>query len=180
MEDTLIIRGSFYAVSSGILGGWGYVKFLFNHCVKDSDLWNPAEYIKFVAKKFGMNTYFGLLTAVPMDKLAVAREEDVTVFTTAGVDNPNEKLIGTINIIIVVDADVKRSAMINAFITATEAKVAALLEEGYSFTGTNTDAMIVSKTNKREKVYEYAGASSSLGRKIWRCVKKSVKESLSK
>ncbi len=181
VDDTLIIKGRFYAISSGILGGWGYVNFLFNHCVKNNELWNPAEYIKSIAKRFKMDTYFGLLTAVSMDKLSVKKEKDVTVFTTAGLRNPNEELkIGTINIIVVVDADVKRSAMINAIITATEAKSMALFEEGYNFTGTNTDAVIVSKTCRKGRVYEYAGASSVLGRKIWNCVKKSVKESLSK
>ncbi len=182
VDDTLIVEGKFYAISSGVLGGWGYVNYLFNHTVKNTDLWNPAEYIKTVANRFHMNTYFGLLTAVPMKKLAVVKEKDVTVFTTAGVENPNEtkQNFGTINIIIVVDAYLKKSAMINSVITATEAKTMALFEEGYNFTGTSTDAVIVSSTCKKDKIYEYAGASSTLGKMIWECVKEAVKESLSK
>jgi len=125
-----------------------------------------------------MKNYFGLLTAVPMDKLAVVRVEDVTAFVTAGVGNPNEK-IGTINIILVVDGDMSDGAMVNSIITATEAKSVALLKSGLKFTGTSTDAIIVAKT-ERGRYYEYAGYASELGRKIWIAVKRAVIESLSK
>ena len=178
-DDTLIIKGNFNAISSGLLGGWKRVNFLFNHTVKNFDLKNPIEYYKKVAERYGLKNYFGLLTSVPMEKLSFKKYDCVSTFVTAGVKNPNEKIkIGTINIIIIIDAKVSDGGMINAVITATEAKTKALIELGYNFTGTNTDAIIVATTGGN--YYEYAGPASKLGRKIWICVNEAVKDSLSK
>lgn len=184
-EDTLIIEGSFNAISSGLLGGWKDVEHIFNHTVvKDFDFLDPVEYLRRVAERFEMRNYFGLLTSVPMDKLSVVRIGEVTAFVTAGVRNPNERVevgkarVGTINIILIVDADLSEGGMINAVITATEAKSAALFELGHNFTGTNTDAVVVAKTGG--EYYEYAGPASELGKKIWWAVKYGVKDSLSR
>lgn len=184
-EDTLIIEGSFNALSSGLLGGWKDVEHIFNHTVVEHfDRLDPVEYLRGVAQRFGMKNYFGLLTSVPMDKLSIVRSGVITAFITAGVKNPNERIevrkvrVGTINIILVVDADLSDGGMVNAVITATEAKSAALFELGHSFTGTNTDAVVVAKTGG--EYYEYAGPASELGSRIWHAVKKGVMESLEK
>ncbi len=175
--DTLIVEGNFFAISSGVLGGWGKVEHLFNHTVREW-LDDPKEYVRRVANRFGIRRFFGLLTAVPMDKLSVVSVGNVTAFVTAGITNPNER-IGTINIIIVIEGEMPESAMINAVITATEAKSFALLKAGLNFTGTSTDAVIVAKTCEGD-YYEYAGYVSELGRRIWNAVKRGVTESLSK
>ncbi len=177
VRDTLIVEGDFFAISSGVLGGWGRVEHLFNHTIRG---WfdDPKEYVKRIANEFGLKRFFGLLTAVPMDKLPVVSVGNVTAFVTAGITNPNER-IGTINVIIVVDGEMPESAMINVVITATEAKSFALLKAGLNFTGTSTDAVIVAKTCKGD-YYEYAGYVSELGRRIWEAVKRGVTESLSK
>ncbi len=184
-EDTLIIEGSFNAISSGLLGGWKDVEHIFNHTVVEGfDRLDPVEYLRGVAERFELRDYFGLLTSVPMDKLSVVRSGEVTAFITAGVKNPNERIqvrkvgAGTINIILVVDADLSDGGMVNAVITATEAKSAALIELGHSFTGTNTDAVVVARTGG--EYYEYAGPASELGSRIWHAVKKGVRESLEK
>ncbi|AEA47014.1 adenosylcobinamide amidohydrolase [Archaeoglobus veneficus] len=180
-DNTLVIEGPFEALSSGLLGGWRRVEHVFNHTVsEDFDYANPVEYLRRTAEKLGLRNYFGLLTSVPMDKLAIVSVDDVTAFVTAGVINHNEKIanVGTINIVVVIEAGVSEGGMVNAVITATEAKSTALLEEGHKFTGTNTDAVVIAKTGGR--YYEYAGPSSELGRKIWRAVKEGVKESLGK
>ena len=184
-DDTLIIEGSFNAISSGLLGGWKDVEHIFNHTVVEGfDRLNPVEYLRGVAERFELRDYFGLLTSVPMDKLSVVRSGEVTAFITAGVKNPNERIqvrkvgAGTINIILVVDADLSDGGMVNAVITATEAKSAALIELGHSFTGTNTDAVVVARIGG--EYYEYAGPASELGSRIWHAVKKGVRESLEK
>jgi len=191
-DNTLIIEGKFEALSSGLLGGWKNVEYIFNHTVNNFDYANPVGYLRRTAEKLGLRNYFGLLTSVPMDKLAVVRIGEVTAFVTAGVLNHNERIanacktaitdtIGTINIIVVIEANVSSGGMVNAVITATEAKSTALLEEGYMFTGTNTDAVVIAKTGETGgRYYEYAGPASELGSKIWRAVKEGVKESLEK
>ncbi len=177
-SDTLLIEGRFNALSSGLNGGWRDVELIFNHTVPENfDYLEPVEYLESVAGRFSTKSYFGLLTSVPMDKLAVVRRDEVTAFVTAGVRNPNE-IIGTINTIVVIDANPSDGAMLNAIITSTEAKTAALMELGHRFTGTNTDAVVVARTSGR--YYPYAGPASELGKKIWYAVKRGVKESLSK
>ncbi|WP_456475209.1 adenosylcobinamide amidohydrolase [Candidatus Pyrohabitans sp.] len=178
VEDTLIIEGRFYALSSGLLGGSGRVRYLFNHRVEEDELGEPVAYLKSVAERFGMSSYFGLLTSVSMDKLSVVEEGDVVVFATAGVENHNRK-IGTINIILVLEGDMPAGAMVNGVITATEAKSVALLESGLNFTGTSTDAVIVAKTG-RGRYYEYSGPASELGSRVWKAVGEAVKNSLMK
>ncbi len=177
-ERLLLIEGKFNALSSGINGGWRDVDAIFNYSVdEDFEKYDAKEYLEKVACKLNLRRYFGLLTSVPMDKLAISRCDEVTAFVTAGVKNPNER-IGTINIIIVLNAAISDGAMVNSVITATEAKTHTLIEMGYNFTGTNTDAIVVARTNGR--YYEYAGPASELGRKIWVAVKKGVRDSLSK
>jgi hypothetical protein len=84
--------------------------------------------------------YFGLITAVSMERLRVVKKNKVTAFITIGVKNHNQKInAGTINIILHLEANLQDSALINAVITATEAKSTALIELGYDFTGTSTD-----------------------------------------
>ena len=188
-KDTLIIEGPFNALSSGLLGGWRDVEHIFNHTVVEHfDRLDPVEYLKEVAERFELKSYFGLLTSVPIDKLSIVKSGEITAFVTAGVKNPNVEIkvgetrtgsrTGTINIILVVEADLSDGGMVNAVITATEAKSAALLELGHNFTGTNTDAVVVARTGG--EYYEYAGPASEIGSKIWEAVKKGVKESLAK
>ena len=177
--NTLIVSGDFFGVSTGLLGGWGRVKHAFNHTVSDEFYsMEAAEYLRKVARAYGLKSYFGLLTSVPMDNLSVRSCGEVTVFATAGVLNPNEK-VGTINVIAVFECRMSRAAMLNAIITTTEAKTKALLEAVHNFTGTNTDAVVVLCTQKG-RYHRYSGPASEVGRKLWKCVEEAVKESLAR
>lgn len=183
--DIVIIKGNFYGLSSGILGGFGEVDFVFNHTIPEKvldefDKLNPKEYVKKVAQDNGIEgKYFGLITAVSMERLRVVKRNEVTAFITAGIKNHNQKInAGTINIILHLEANLQDSALINVVITATEAKSMALLELGYDFTGTSTDAVVVIRDRNCSKFYEYAGPESTLGKCIWEAVKEGVKRSL--
>ncbi len=178
-DDTLIVEGKFFGISTGLMGGWRKVRYAFNHTVRDENLLNdPNAYLREVARRYGLKNYFGLLTSVPMDKLSVSCYDEVTVFATAGVQNPNER-IGTINIIAVLDCRVSRAALLNAIITVTEAKSKSLIESGCNFTGTSTDAVVI-LTTCRGKYYRYSGPASELGAKIWKTTIESVSTSLEK
>jgi len=178
-ERTLVVSGDFFGVSTGLLGGWKRVRHAFNHTVSEEfHSMEPAEYLRKVARGYGLKSYFGLLTSVPIDKLSVKGCGEVTVFATAGVMNPNER-VGTINIIAVFECRMSRAAMLNAIITATEAKTKALLEEGHNFTGTNTDAVVVLCTQKG-RYHRYCGPASEVGKKLWRCAGKAVRDSLAR
>lgn len=88
---------------------------------------------------------------------------------------------GTINIIVLVDGELTDAAMVNAVITATEAKAAALQDLGVNLgtvpdtaaTGTTTDAVLIAAT-QRGPVFRYAGTSTELGYRIGRTVYASV------
>jgi len=75
---------------------------------------------------------------------------------------------GTINMIFLIDAHLTPAAMVNAVITATEAKTDMLLQrggqtsEGYRATGISTDAIVVACTS-RGKPLPYAGPAVEAG-----------------
>ncbi|MGQ9557905.1 MAG: adenosylcobinamide amidohydrolase [Desulfurispora sp.] len=90
---------------------------------------------------------------------------------------------GTINLIVLVDGNLSRPAMVNAVITATEAKVLALqqaglrLPDGRPATGTTTDALVIACTG-RGPLLPYAGAATTVGRMIGQAVHRAVEEGI--
>ncbi len=72
----------------------------------------------------------------------------------AGVSEPAPLRPGTMNIVVLIDANLVQSALVNAVITTTEAKTGALLAhtvrtvEGYTATGTSTDAIVIACTER--------------------------------
>jgi adenosylcobinamide hydrolase len=95
----------------------------------------------------------------------------------AGMDLPRSALFpGTINIIALIDGCLTDEAMVNAVITATEAKAAALQDLGVRVgdtgplaTGTTTDAVLIAAT-QRGLACRYAGTATELGYLIGRTV----------
>ncbi|MFC5452500.1 adenosylcobinamide amidohydrolase [Paenibacillus aestuarii] len=93
----------------------------------------------------------------------------------AGAELPAHSLYpGTINIILLIDGQLTDAAMVNAVITATEAKAAALQDlnvhkEGRVATGTTTDAVLIAATD-RGRMHAYAGTATQLGYLIGRTV----------
>lgn len=189
-DSTLVIKGNFEAVSTGLNGGRARVNHLFNKQVlRTFNPPSPQKFIKEEALKLGIEeTYFGLLTAVNIEYLQVIEDDYLTAFITAGVSNGSEfrAKVGTINIILVSKARLSETALLGAIITATEAKGLAILEKGYAFLGTNTDAVIVayetysesdSKSEEKQEIL-YAGSSTEFGKKITKAVIKGVKAGL--
>lgn len=143
-----------------------------------------------------------LLTAVKMEFASVWEEEDkqagVFCCVTAGAGNgakagtvrttfPADYVPGTINIMLAVNGKMTPAAMINAVITATEAKAAALAdlgirdaETGEAATGTTTDAVVlaVSQQGDDRLQHKYAGTATDIGGRIGRLVYAAVRESL--
>jgi len=191
-DRTLIIQGDFEAVSTGLNGGRTRVNYIFNKQVpRTFNPPSPQEFVREEAIKLGIGieeTYFGLLTAVNIGYLQIIEDEYLTAFITAGISNGSEfrAKIGTINIILVSKTRLSETALLGAIITATEAKGLALLEKGYTFLGTNTDAVIVayetgsdtSLENEKIGGIPYAGSSTEFGKKITEAIIKGVKAGL--
>jgi adenosylcobinamide hydrolase len=92
---------------------------------------------------------------------------------------------GTINTIVLIDGQMTQSALVNAVITATEAKTAALQQlgivegkNGMSATGTTTDAIVIGVSQRPQwgAVHAYAGAATSIGCQIGESVYAAVME----
>ncbi|WP_372632253.1 adenosylcobinamide amidohydrolase [Cohnella sp.] len=94
---------------------------------------------------------------------------------------------GTVNLIVMVDGQMTESAMVNAVISATEAKSAAFADldirdhsHGCPATGTSTDAALVavSQSDRYRHVHRYAGAATTIGNAIGRLVYAAVHEAV--
>jgi adenosylcobinamide hydrolase len=186
-DHTLVVKGDFDGISTGVNGGRRRVRSVINHEVSrqfNND--DPAKYLDEVAASAGADMpYFGFLTAVQMKNLCIVRDPYITAFITAGISNPchDPGVPGTINIVLIVQGRMSEGALASAIITATEAKAKTLFEMGFDFTGTTTDAVAVLAEERETPVceaplYEYSGTATTIGHSIYRCVKKGVAEGI--
>ncbi|MBI5840655.1 MAG: adenosylcobinamide amidohydrolase [Chloroflexi bacterium] len=186
------------ALSSAIVGGgFQRVRHILNaHVDKDYSSPNPKANLRAIARSMDIREPFiGLLTAVKLSKARLACLQanglSVGALVTAGVSNaacagvtpPYSYSPGTINVVLILDANLTRAAMLNAVITATEAKCAVLQEmgirtaDGDRATGTSTDTVTVAVTGRGD-MQSYAGPVTTPGWLIARAVRQSLQESL--
>lgn len=156
----------------------------------------PATDLIAFARRLGIaEPFVGLLTAARTHEAAVVTEgldgTTVTAVVTVGLGTPVSTgrsprapwRPSTINTIVLVDGTLERTAAVNAVITATEAKAAALAEawvwtaEGLPATGTATDAVVVAWTG-RGPVLAYLGPASLGGWLVGRAVRRAVAQGL--
>lgn len=210
-QRTLIIRFAppHRTLSSAVLGGGSqYADYVLNHQLPSgvaADSWvftEPGAYLKGVARDLGLTGRgVGLMTAVSMDRLVCRRMQSrdlwVEAFITVGTSNAvragdpatvteadeRPRSAGTINIILVTNADLSVPAMVEAVQVATEAKTAALAEAkviskvtGTTATGTGTDAIVIVSGHGRQ--VRYAGTHTSRGEMVGRVVLEGVGEGL--
>lgn len=193
------------SISSAVYGGGsGRLKRAVNQYVsRDYECSNPVQDLENKLQEWGypLEGCAGLMTAVPLEHAAVAEEDTgsagIFCCVTAAAGNAaragSQRSVlaayrpGTINIMLGIDGWLSQSAMVNAVMTATEAKAAALAdlgikdsENGLSATGTTTDAMVVAVSGSRRYAAEhvYAGTATDLGGAIGRLVYSTVTESL--
>ncbi len=97
-----------------------------------------------------------------------------------------QEIVGTINIIVLIDGNPSESCMVAALITATEAKSAVLRDfdvrsryTGDSATGSITDSVTVASICQG-KTLNLGGPASKLGKLVGYCARKAVTETLLK
>ena len=179
-----------------------------SHCKLRADTY--LEHMRLLAVGAGLDPdrTTGMGTAALMENVAIVakayRELVVTAIATAGVEGnggrvgdpaqhyaPGEKTAehkpGTINIMLIIDADMPPGTLARALVTCTEAKTAALQElmvgSLYSTglaTGSGTDQSIVLANPVSSLYLEGAGKHSKLGELIGLTVKQAVTEALQK
>lgn len=170
---------------------------------------NYREYMDVCAReKLGLDpkSCTGLATAASMDHVSIQtmtyEDFSVTAIVTGGIEVNGGRVgdvaewhekdevsypvkMGTINIILCIDADLSESALVRAMITCTEAKTAVLQEllasSRYSrgiATGSGTDGTILVCNAASEVHLTNAGKHCKLGEYIGKTVKTAVKEAL--
>jgi iron complex transport system ATP-binding protein len=158
---------------------------------------DPLELITSSAAKVGLTKdYLAMVTAAKVKNYSlVAKKTDVfSVFVAAtagcshgessGEEMDVSEIVGTINIIVLIDGNPTESCMVAALITATEAKSAALRDfdvrsryTGDSATGSITDSVTVASTS-RGKSLSLGGPASKLGKMVGYCARHAVTEAL--
>jgi adenosylcobinamide hydrolase len=124
----------------------------------------------------------GFLTAARVLDVSSAEDGGVTCDATVGISVPtwaagpdgswSSWAPGTINLVVWVPAPLSDAALANAVVTATEAKVQALLEAGVPGTGTASDAVAVCCPPGGSE--PYGGPRSPWGARLARAVHASV------
>ncbi len=152
----------------------------------------PVGDLEGMARTLGVvEPFVGLMTAASLERarVVVERDEDVVVVAvvTVGLGNPIAAGVtevfqaapGTINIILLIEAQLSQAARVNAVITATEAKTLALVESGVRAphggpaSGTSTDALVIASTGRGVSA-AYAGPITTVGALIARAVRRAI------
>jgi adenosylcobinamide hydrolase len=152
---------------------------------------DPVAHARGIAAGLGLDPDAGaaMLTAADVRRGRTATDEGVLVAATVGLGLPvwaavptevaageTAETIGTINVFVVVPVPLGDAALVNAVVTATEAKAQALAEAGVRGTGTSSDAVCVACPEPREgeDVEPYGGPRSTWGARVARAVHEAV------
>jgi iron complex transport system ATP-binding protein len=180
--------------SSALVGG-GIVScshIINMHVPKGYSSSDPAADLREFARRRGIDEPFiGLITAAWTHeaKPILERADGITVVAVATVGLSNTIAAGlspaaacvpsTINTIVLIDGSPGPGALVNAVITATEAKALVLADagittaEGWQASGTSTDAVVVAATG-RGKPFNFGGPVADGGWLIARAVRLAI------
>ncbi|MDL4774481.1 adenosylcobinamide amidohydrolase [Spirillospora sp. NBC_01491] len=192
-------------ISSAMLGGGiGAASWVLNAQVAGAYArTDPVAHLRELAASHGLDgPGVGMLTAASVARTARGSDEGVAVSATVGlrvptwasspagapdpelvplqVDGPPPPRVhrpGTVNIVVSLPVPLEDAALVNAVMTATEAKTQALLEAGYPCTGTASDAICVAAPAPVPGGTEpdpFAGPRSVWGARIARAVHAAV------
>ena len=182
------------AVSSAIVGGGLGPRAWWLDAQVDKEYFHPdpVAHAREIAAGLGLAPDDGvaMLTAADVSRWTSADDEGVTVAATVGLGLPvlaavppevaareATEAAGTVNVLVVVPAPLSDAALVNAVVTATEAKAQALAEAGLGATGTSSDAVCVACPQPHGGEPEpYGGPRSLWGARIARAVHRAVAE----
>ena len=188
-------------ISSAMLGGGiGPARWVLNAQVAGGySRMDPVVHLRELAGAYGLEgPGVGMLTAASVPRTMRRDDEGVAVSATVGLrvptwaaspagapdrelapirldgTSPPARTPGTVNIVVAVPVPLDDAALVNAVITATEAKTQALLEAGYPCTGTASDAVCIAATTGGDAAEQFAGPRSVWGSRIARAVHAAV------
>lgn len=141
-----------------------------------------------------------MLTAVPQQNMVYGYCDDylpMACWVTAGVSNAlavgdpawwrEKQIAGTVNTVLLIDAELTQSALANAFMLVTEAKVKAFYdleiksrESEEIATGTGTDCIAVISKKAGKNPFRFSGTHTIFGEKIGQLVLSTIKRAIEK
>lgn len=173
-------------ISSAPLGGGiGFCRWVVNAQVSlDYARTDLEAHLGAVARDLGCDgPGVGFLTAAPVEAFTTGRDGGVDAYATVGLRHPTWAAdaegaaagppVGTINVVVGVPVPLAPAALVNAVMTATEAKTQALVERGIPGTGTASDAICIACAPDGA-VERFAGPRAPLGSRIARAVHAAV------
>ncbi len=202
---TLIVRSRepFKAISSAVLnGGLTHASSIINLQVPSSYICEDPEVLLrrvIECKRNLIHPVIGLMTAANVRNFSLTVKSvmklTVAAIITAGLSYPatagddiRERCFksGTINMILIIDGNPTDACLVNAVMTATEAKAAAMHNldirsrfSGQISTGTTTDVIVIAATGRGKQI-EYAGTATTLGYLIARGALEGVEKAIAK
>ena len=214
LKDTIFVKFNVNrnGISTSKLNG-GFsknLKSVFNHHLSQENIdyltnHDVCEYLIGHCNSLGFDSKYstGLITLAYMHNVGIVTKSyknlEVTALTTAGVRTNASKAgdpasyheengkFGTINTIILINAHLCEETLLDAVMTATEAKTVALndlkIPSQYSngfATGTGTDGIAIFSSSDSNYKLTNAGKHSKLGELIGNCVIESVKQAIKK
>lgn len=176
--NTLFIRGSFRAASTGICGGIHSVPTLLHHTIlPDDEPEDPDKVLGRVAAGAGLDMeYTGFLTAIPPCQFCILQYDFITVFIAAGIRREPPAGTGGITIIVTSTEGFDDAALVEAVMVATEAKAEALLALDLPISGTPSDGVIVA--SEGDTCHRVAGRLSPAGTRIREAIAHGLPEAL--
>ena len=174
-------------------GGFTSARAVLNlHVGKDDPCADPPAMLAAYARRAGVpEPFVGLLTGAWTEAATIGEEDGAGIRTlavaTVGLGNGiaagrtpvSGWTHGTINTVVVVDADPEPSALVNAVITVTEVKTLLLREAGVRdaaggpVTGTSTDAVVIAATGRGARA-RFGGPASELGWSIAQAARRAL------
>ena len=178
-SDTLFIRGSFRAASTGIAGGISSVSTILNHTVVPDENPDPDKELGITAAGAGLGQdYFGLLTTVPAGQACVLHYDFITLFITAGIRREALGSAGAIHIIVSSSEGMSDAALLETIMVVTEAKTEALMALDLPLSGTPADAVIAACEG--EVRHGNAGRLTEIGKRVREAVLYGIPEALTR
>ena len=216
LKDSIFVKfnSKRNTISNSILNGGinNDLKYLFNHHLSQETLdylenHDLKEYlIKYCSDlNFDSKLSCGLVTLALMKNLSIVTKKhnnlEVTAITTAGVrvnavragddssywEENGEFHAGTINTILLINSKLSQSTLVEAFMTASEAKTVALdslkipsqFSNGFA-TGTGTDGLTIASNLDSSNLLTNAGKHSKLGELIAKSIIESIHVAIKK
>ena len=216
LKDSIFVKfnSKRNAISNSILNGGinNNLKYIFNHHLSQENLdyLENHDLRKYLIKhcddlNFDFKQSSGLVTLALMKNLSIVTKKhndlEVTAITTAGVrvnavragddssywEENGEFHAGTINTILLINSKLSQETLVEAFMTASEAKTVALntlkipsqFSNGFA-TGTGTDGLIIASNLDSSNLLTNAGKHSKLGELIAKSIIESIHVAIKK